>query len=89
MDAIETLKEDVRQGRIDANRLVDLVVALQRQLHAANKHLAQLEKQLGGSPTAKVDEPFSVRAEEARLYHGRRHNRLPPRRFSQPSGQTQ
>jgi len=66
MDAIETLKEDVRQGRIDANRLVDLVVALQRQLHAANQRLAQLEKQLGGPPTAKVDEPFSVRAEEQR-----------------------
>jgi hypothetical protein len=25
------------------------------------------------------------RTEEARLYHWRRHNRLPPRRFSQPS----
>ena len=31
MDAIEQLKEDLRQGRIDANRLVELMVTLQAQ----------------------------------------------------------
>lgn len=66
MDAIETLKDDVRQGRIDAERLVDLVGALQRQLHAANQRIAQLEQQLGGTPTTKLEQPFSVRAEEQR-----------------------
>jgi transposase len=74
MDALEQLKEDVRSGRIDANRLVDLVGVLQRELQTAkqrNSELEQrideLEKQLGGSATpAKVDQPFSMRAEEKR-----------------------
>src|SRR5450432_1772672 len=43
MDAIEQLKQDMRQQRIDA-----------------------LEKKAGGTTTAKVDEPFSMRAEEKR-----------------------
>jgi transposase len=66
MDAIEQLKEDLRQGRIDANRLVELMVTLQRELQAAKQRIADLEQQLGGSTTAKVNEPFSMRAEEKR-----------------------
>ena len=72
MDTIETLKQDVREGRISAERLVDLVVDLSRKLEAANQKLEaanqrieELEKQLG-TPTAKIDEPFSMRAEEKR-----------------------
>jgi transposase len=77
MDAIEQLKEDVRQGRIDADRLIDVLVSVQRQFEAANRELesakqriAELEKQVGGGTpatvTAKVDEAFSLRAEEKR-----------------------
>jgi transposase len=66
MDAIETLKQDVRAGRISPERLVDLVVTLQRQLQAAQQRIAELEQKLGGAAAAKVDEPFSLRAEEQR-----------------------
>jgi hypothetical protein len=73
MEYIDRLKEEARQGRIDSDRLVDLVVTLQcqlqaanTQLHAANQRIEELEKQLGGGNTAKVDEPFSMRAEEQR-----------------------
>ena len=66
MDAIEQLKEDLREGRIDAHRLVELMVSLQRKLQTAEQRIAELEKQLGGSTTPKVDEPFSMRAEEKR-----------------------
>jgi transposase len=66
MDAIETLKQDVREGRIDVDRLVDLIVTLQRQLQAAHQQIEELEKQIGGSSTTKLDEPFSLRAEEQR-----------------------
>lgn len=66
MDAIEQLKDDLRQGRIDAHRLLDVIVTLQRELQSARQRIAELEKQRTGSPTAKVDEPFSVRAEEKR-----------------------
>lgn len=72
MDA-EQLKEDVRAGRIDADRLVDLVVSSQRQLQetrqllkTANQRLAELERKLNGKATVKLDESFSVREEEKR-----------------------
>ena len=67
MGAIEQLKEDLRTGRIDANRLVDLIGTLQQQLQAANQRIAELEKQLAGtSGSDKLDEAFSMRAEEKR-----------------------
>src|ERR1700730_5637070 len=66
MDASEQLKEDLREGRIDANRLGDLICALQRQRQAPKQRIAELEKQLPGSTATKVDEPFSLRAEEKR-----------------------
>src|SRR5271154_6598084 len=69
MDAIEPFKQDVRDGRIDVDRLIDLIVTLQRQLVAAKQRIEELEKRLGGpptSPTAKVDEAYSMRAEEKR-----------------------
>ena len=66
MEAIEQLKDDLREGRIDADRLVDLIVALRGQLQASQQRIAELEKQLAGSGTAKVDEPYSLKAEEKR-----------------------
>lgn len=66
MEAIEQLKQDVRTGRIDAQRLVDVIATQQRALQAAQQRIADLEKQLAGSTTAKVAEPFSLRAEEKR-----------------------
>ena len=73
MDDVERFTQDVREGRISADRLVELVVTLQRQLQAAQRQLQaaqrrieELEKKLGGPPTTKVDQPFSLRAEERR-----------------------
>lgn len=73
MDAIEQLKQDVREGRIDVEHLLDVMVTMQRQfeatrqeLKAANQRIEELEKKASGSGTAKVNEPFSVRAEEKR-----------------------
>src|SRR5437879_1996109 len=76
MDAVEQLKRDVRQGRIGVERLIDVIVAQQRQLEAALRELKaaqqrieELEKKAGGPnppATSKVDQPFSVRAEEKR-----------------------
>jgi hypothetical protein len=37
MDAIEQLKQDVREGRIDLDRVVDLIAAAQRQLQEAKR----------------------------------------------------
>ena len=66
MDDVAQLQQDVREGRITAERLVDLIVTLQRELQAARRRIEELEKKLGGSGTGKVAEPFSVRAEEQR-----------------------
>ena len=79
MEEIAILKQDVREGRIDADQLVDLLVTLQRELQAAQQQLQaaqqqlqaaqqrnhELEKQLG-SASSKLDEPFSLRSEEQR-----------------------
>jgi transposase len=80
MDVIEQLQQDVHQGRIGVERLIDLNVTLQRQLQAAlqelkaaRQRIEELEKKAGGSGTAKVDEPFSMRAEEKRQQS--RHNK--------------
>jgi transposase len=76
MDDLEKLKLDVREGRIDAGRLVDLLMNAQRQLQTANVQLetaklriVELEKQLGdagGAATAKVEQAYSLREEEKR-----------------------
>jgi transposase len=74
MDAIEQLKADVLSGRIDPNRLVDLIATIHRELQAANQRITELEqrnaeleqKLAATSGTAKLDEPFSLRAEEKR-----------------------
>jgi len=73
MDAIEQLKQDVRDGRIGVDRLIDVIVTQQRQLESAlqelksaQQRIEEFEKKAGGSGTAKVDEPFSMRSEEKR-----------------------
>jgi CII-binding regulator of phage lambda lysogenization HflD len=56
MGDLDRLKQDVQEGRIDSDRLVDLIVTLQRQLQAAHQRIDEqaqrieaLEKQLGGA----------------------------------------
>ena len=66
MDGIEQIRNEVREGRISAERLIDLIVSLQQKLHTAQQRIGELEKQIGGGTAAKVNEPFSVRAEEQR-----------------------
>jgi hypothetical protein len=76
MDAIEQLKQDVREGRIGVDRLIDVIEMQQRQLQAALRRIEELEKKAGGSGTAKVDEPFSMRAEAKRQQARRKNKRL-------------
>ena len=64
MDLIETLNQDLREGRISAERLVDLVVDLCGKLEAANQRIDELnqriedlEKQGDGTQAAKYSGP--------------------------------
>src|SRR5689334_20168957 len=77
MDAIEQLQQDVREGRVGLERLIDVIIAQQRQLEvaqrelrAAKQRIEELEKKPDGSqppsPPGKIDQPFSMRAEEKR-----------------------
>jgi transposase len=73
MEAIDQLRQDLREGRLSVERLFDVLVALQRQLESSQRQLEsakqrieELEKKLGGPATAKVAEAFSMRAEEKR-----------------------
>ena len=73
MDAIEQLKQDVPDGRIGVDRLIDVIVMQQRQLEAALQELKSAgnasknwKRRRAGTATAKVDEAFSMRAEEKR-----------------------
>jgi transposase len=80
MDAMDQLKQDVREGRIDVDRLLDIIVSQHRQLEAAKQRIEELEKKLGGggasaAATAKVEQPFSMRAEEKRQ-QARRNDKL-------------
>ena len=63
---VEQLKQDVREGRVSVDRLIDLIVMLTRQLADAHRRIAELEKKLGGGAAAKVDQPYSLKAEEKR-----------------------
>ena len=54
------------RGGLGPKRLIDLIADLCRKLEAAQKRIEELEKELGRRPTAKLDEPFSMRAEEKR-----------------------
>jgi transposase len=63
---IDQLKEDVRQGRVAPERLLDVIAQLQQALQAAQQRIVELEKKLGGGPPTKLDEAFSMRAEEKR-----------------------
>jgi transposase len=79
MDA-EGLKDDVRAGRIDTDRLVELIGRLQRErdedrvrierlqgdLEQARHRIEELEKRLGSSPAQKLAQSFSVESEERR-----------------------
>ena len=80
MDAAEQLKRDVREGRVDADRLIELLVSSQRQLQLALKRIEELEQRLGGSPTSKTAEPYSMRAEERRQSHSKKSKKPNKRR---------
>ena len=53
MDAIEQLKQDVREGRIGVDRLIDVIEMQQRQLESALRRIEELEKKAGGTGTAQ------------------------------------
>ncbi len=68
---VEQRRQDVREGRVKLEWLVELIAAQQRQLAEAYARIRELEAALDelrkqSSSTAKIEEAFSVKAEEKR-----------------------
>ena len=63
---VEQLKKVVQSGRISVDRLIELIVTLQRELHTAERRIERLERQQGIPPSPKISQPLSVEAEERR-----------------------
>jgi len=85
---VRRLKEDVQSGKISVDRLIELMVTMQRELQAAKRELdvarrqiEDLKRQQGGPPSSKVSEPFSVEAEERRQEARGKKGRKRKRRF--------
>jgi transposase len=84
---VEQLKMDLDGGLITPDRLIEIFVMMQRELQAAQRRIAELERQLGHSQAQKVSQPFSMRAEEQRQEargknHGKRKRRFRGGRIS-------
>lgn len=70
---VKQLEEDVRAGRITAERLLELLLAEKKLLEAAQLRIGELEalikeleEKLAASAPEKLDEPYSMKAEEQR-----------------------
>ena len=74
MDA-ESLQRDVREGRLDPERLIDIILRQQRQLAEAKRKIKELEQ--SGQRTKQSGAPFSLQAEEKRQ-QGRGKKRFQP-----------
>jgi transposase len=80
MNAADQFRKALRDGRIDVDRLIELLVSAQQQLQQtqeqlqqANRRIEELEKKLGSGTTVKSHEAYSVRAEEQRqATHGKK-----------------
>jgi transposase len=76
---VAQFKQDVISERITVDQLIELIVALERKLQAANQRIEQLERQQGTPPPPKISEPFSVAAEERRQEARGKKRRKPKR----------
>lgn len=77
MDAKEKMKQELREGRLDPERLVDLIVELQQALQQTQRRVAELERKLKGFAKAETAEPYSMRAEEKRQQRRGKKRRKP------------
>ena len=80
---VEQFKEGVRRGQVSADRLHDLLESAVRLLEKANARIAELEQRLeslGQTTTTKLDEPYSVEAEEKRQAERGKKKKAKPKR---------
>jgi len=78
---VEQLKQDVAEGNVSIDRLVDLIASQQKLIEKLQKQNAELQEKIDGkNPTERLDEQYSEKAEEKRQAKGRKRKRPKPQR---------
>ncbi len=78
---VEQLKQDVAEGNVSLDRLVDLIVSQQKLIDKLQKQNAELQEKIDSkNPTERLDEQYSEKAEEKRQRKGKKRKRPKPRR---------
>ena len=69
---VEQLKQDVAEGKVSLDRLVDLIVSQQKLIEKLQEQITELQEKLASkNPTERLDEQYSEKAEEKRQACGR------------------
>jgi len=79
---VEQLRKDVGAGTIELDRLVDVIGSQQKRIDELEGEVEKLKEQVKKNPTERLDESYSVEAEEKRQAKkkGRPQQRKPPKR---------
>ena len=80
---VEQLKQDVAEGNVSLDRLVDLIASQQKLIASQQKLIEKLQKQCAElqekidskNPTERLDEQYSEKAEEKRRAKGKKRKR--------------
>ncbi len=78
---VEQFKQDVTEGNVSLDRLVDLIVSQQKLIDKLRKQNIELQEKIDSkNPTERLDEQYSEKAEEKRQTKGKKRKRPKPRR---------
>jgi hypothetical protein len=84
---VEQLRQDVSDGTVKVDRLVDFVVSQQKLIGKLQDENEKLKEQIGKNPTERLEEEYSEKAEEKRkaAAEGKRGPRNKPTRSGRVS----
>ena len=78
---MEQLKQDVAEGKVSVDRLIDLITSQQKLIKKLQKQIAELQEKLASkNPMERLDEPYSEKTDETRQAKGKKRKRRKPRR---------
>jgi len=78
---MEQLKQDVAEGNVSLDRLVDLIASQQKLIEKLQQQNAELQEKIDSkNPTERLDEQYSEKAEEKRQTKGKKRKRPKPLR---------
>ena len=63
---VDQFRQDVAEGRVELDRLVDLIASQQKLIEQLQDEIETLKDQIRKNPTERLDEAYSEKAEEKR-----------------------